>query len=1195
MANFISRFTKRDDLEGLFHGEVFLIGILYPLARKETLTWPALFAFADDLHEDMEEYKEEWIEFLEACPPSEKESYWHLFVYHRFHNPQDRDKYRRPPAAPYKTWPRLTVDLPTKILVWWKKPACYFWKDDDTDDTDVDGDDKGSFRESDDSSPGDHTSVDGDDNGSLHDSDDSKAEDKDGSNEMDESNDSDEKEDDNDETNNNADSRDHQSRSSNDSDDTKRSRRSSNDCINDQKEESEEGAPNRDENDGNNSTITSVAKRRRTVESSLEVIDQSDDFGQYMTEDEDEGMKEDEDEDQGNMRCFPANKKSGTRKKHLLLTIDASEYWKEVKEEATPPVAAMRQLLCFANVVPNTWDVKDRWVNTFFKRTFRPHLIVYDQDKKQWCFSNAFLKELRAQVAKDKKDLTKVKRCHEVFVKRNMQKYAKIVQDGHQWIEYWNERRIDVLNASKRLQGRPFLADALDVMYRTFRAPLKQDVILGGRDKGGVYTELTMGSAAKLMQKLEDLNILKEGCFVQEIGSGLGTIACHFALVYNCYVIGVEIEPERVNYGLASLDKIQGIWRSQKMQTLLGKPHNQPSGVIGYEKEDQQLREAIADTQQRFQELQRRVRFILADAKNAPMDDTTVYNCFDEAYNDNDSLDIMILWAISTALFGIFYKANKRPYLLKRLQDQQPLVIVMGKVALSKIEGGGTSTAVILGKNPSPRALVFGSRFPSFDVSHYKDIELQSRLAPITSEGWAKKDWVSEYRANVVVPQCHGKPVRLRKSRLPQQCLSSIGLRCDPGALVRNCDCKVTLTPLPAKATKKGKSGIHLTGYFANQSIPEKKLISLFEGRMSREKPKDCTYVTSHGPYYIDAAGKGNHMFLNHSCEPNCKLQELMRFEGNEGVPEVGIIAIRDIEKDEELTIDYGHDPVDLTFTNCLCGSPACRFEANQLCLFFNLFSPGYLRLGGKDRPAQVVQATLSGDLEAQDGRDQYRIERLKARTKGNVYAVSIDNDQKKGLDPDFHLDFDVSVPRTAISRMRALNVRFHRVYADWMWTPQPWWRRHIKEKFFLDTLPKMATENIITKGGMVFLPFNPHTLACLTKADSRKKNLSETLQYNFVGEFLVENALHDHELWKATQSCHHDTFRKAFEKDIHLSTQEYISFKKDEFLKLLPNDASKEAKDLVVKADHRFGLVNIRFIKLTQENRVKSSLFCFT
>ena len=54
--------------------------------------------------------------------------------------------------------------------------------------------------------------------------------------------------------------------------------------------------------------------------------------------------------------------------------------------------------------------------------------------------------------------------------------------------------------------------------------------------------------------------------------------------------------------------------------------------------------------------------------------------------------------------------------------------------------------------------------------------------------------------------------------------------------------------------------------------------------------------------------------FLNHSCDPNCGIKD--RFK---------IVAMRDIEPDEEITFDYAMSESYYYSMRCLCGSEKCR------------------------------------------------------------------------------------------------------------------------------------------------------------------------------------------------------------------------------------------------------------------------------
>jgi hypothetical protein len=63
--------------------------------------------------------------------------------------------------------------------------------------------------------------------------------------------------------------------------------------------------------------------------------------------------------------------------------------------------------------------------------------------------------------------------------------------------------------------------------------------------------------------------------------------------------------------------------------------------------------------------------------------------------------------------------------------------------------------------------------------------------------------------------------------------------------------------------------------------------------------------------------GFGTAMFLNHSCDPNCRTEE---HKGR-----VLIRAIRDIAANEELVYEYNLYDSDDDTANCYCNAPQCR------------------------------------------------------------------------------------------------------------------------------------------------------------------------------------------------------------------------------------------------------------------------------
>ncbi|XP_044475278.1 uncharacterized protein LOC123203150 [Mangifera indica] len=86
---------------------------------------------------------------------------------------------------------------------------------------------------------------------------------------------------------------------------------------------------------------------------------------------------------------------------------------------------------------------------------------------------------------------------------------------------------------------------------------------------------------------------------------------------------------------------------------------------------------------------------------------------------------------------------------------------------------------------------------------------------------------------------------------------------------------------------------------------------------------KHFYFMTLNGSEVIDACTKGNlGRFINHSCNPNCRTEKWMV----NGEICIGLFALRDIKKHEELTFDYNYVRVfGAAAKKCYCGSPQCR------------------------------------------------------------------------------------------------------------------------------------------------------------------------------------------------------------------------------------------------------------------------------
>lgn len=129
------------------------------------------------------------------------------------------------------------------------------------------------------------------------------------------------------------------------------------------------------------------------------------------------------------------------------------------------------------------------------------------------------------------------------------------------------------------------------------------------------------------------------------------------------------------------------------------------------------------------------------------------------------------------------------------------------------------------------------------------------------------------------------------------------------------------------------ESSINRLGCFTDKFIPKDHLIGEYQGEIinADEAVKREKDMTRSGIYTfwlseelaVDGYENGNHTkFLNHSCDPSC----VYSIADNK----ILFYASRDIQQDEELTIDYDYD-ADSGLVDCLCSSEICRGYLNDI------------------------------------------------------------------------------------------------------------------------------------------------------------------------------------------------------------------------------------------------------------------------
>lgn len=115
-------------------------------------------------------------------------------------------------------------------------------------------------------------------------------------------------------------------------------------------------------------------------------------------------------------------------------------------------------------------------------------------------------------------------------------------------------------------------------------------------------------------------------------------------------------------------------------------------------------------------------------------------------------------------------------------------------------------------------------------------------------------------------------------------------------------------------------SKIHGTGVHAKKDYKKGETIFIIKGEKVKWKVTNQE-ESLYGPDWIGLTKntwidpKGPAKYLNHSCDPNAGIKG-----------KVTVVAIKDIKKGEEVTIDYSITEIDtLWYMECNCGAENCR------------------------------------------------------------------------------------------------------------------------------------------------------------------------------------------------------------------------------------------------------------------------------
>jgi len=117
-----------------------------------------------------------------------------------------------------------------------------------------------------------------------------------------------------------------------------------------------------------------------------------------------------------------------------------------------------------------------------------------------------------------------------------------------------------------------------------------------------------------------------------------------------------------------------------------------------------------------------------------------------------------------------------------------------------------------------------------------------------------------------------------------------------------------------------GETGNTGFGLFATEPIHRGETAFVVEGTIVKDEYDDHylvgpTWLSLEDRTWIDPHEENPWTFINHSCRPNCGLKGT-----------VTVVAMRDIARGEELTIDYSTTEADPHWSMaCRCGAPECR------------------------------------------------------------------------------------------------------------------------------------------------------------------------------------------------------------------------------------------------------------------------------
>jgi hypothetical protein len=170
-----------------------------------------------------------------------------------------------------------------------------------------------------------------------------------------------------------------------------------------------------------------------------------------------------------------------------------------------------------------------------------------------------------------------------------------------------------------------------------------------------------------------------------------------------------------------------------------------------------------------------------------------------------------------------------------------------------------------------------------------------------------------------------------------------------------------------------------------------------------------------------------------------------------------------------------------------------------------------------------LVALTQAQKISAQHARDMLRRKKT-AETCGVSVFTMDSNSSARTLDSDRHFvcAFDTSAAVNVLKNAREHLVVFRQIVLDYCWTPTALASNRWKESFYATTIPRLAEMNVLEMGGLIILPFEPHTL-------SKVALLASNLEKHYSITVLYKHALQEITLWTGTMARSPETMAGTF------------------------------------------------------------------